>query len=216
VLPLPVLALTAISQPAEGQFIAAVLAGIPLLAAFTVIFGGDSGGGSQLSREFEIKRLVRSLVTMVPILLAFVVLAKTSFLFPSPVYKPGEKPQKPKAIPLSAATDRVLFEVDGPITGPWRIGDLDVYDGRAWRLPPFDTKRLKGLGDGVVDKTRVGDQTVKITVRDLGDSATLPTVATPAKVTVSGAGVVFDPRTDTLRVKKGRVPAGLTYTITLP
>jgi hypothetical protein len=215
-LPLPVLALTAISQPAEGQFIAAVLAGIPLLAAFTVIFGGDSGGASHLSREFEVKRLVRSLLTMVPILLAFVVLAKTSFLFPSPVYNPGEKPQKPKAIPLSEAKDRVLFEVDGPITGPWRIGALDVYDGRAWRLPPFDAKRLKGIGDGVLDKTRVGDVTVKLTVRDLGDSATLPTVATPAKVTAPSANVVFDPRTDTLRVKKGRVPSGLTYTITLP
>lgn len=219
ILPIPVLALTAISQPAEGQFIAALCGGIPILAAFAVIFGGDAGEASQLGRAFEIKRTIRSLVTMVPVLAAFIVLAQTNFLFPKPVYDPAQKPQKPKAIPLSEAQDRVLFEVKvepDNITGPWRIGALDVYDGKSWRLPPFDPKRMEGLGNGVIDRNRSEENKVTFTVRDLGNSATLPTTATPAKVDIDAGNIQVDPRTETLRVKSGRVPAGLTYTVTFP
>ena len=148
---------------------------------------------------------MRSLVTMVPIMLAFLVLAKTNFLFPKPVYNPAQKPQKPKAIPLSEAEDRVLFEVEGNITGPWRIGALDVYDGKAWRLPPFDPKRLRV--SAAVSSTRIAPARDGEDHRARpGQHATLPTVATPAKITLSGASVVFDPRSDTVRVKSGRVP----------
>ena len=28
------------------------------------------------------------------------------------------------------------------LSGPWRIGSLDVYDGKDWRLPPFAENRL--------------------------------------------------------------------------
>ena len=79
------------------------------------------------------------------------------FLFPKPVYDPTDKPQKPKAVPLSAAKDRVLFEVktDSQITGPWRTGVLDVYDDDAWKLPPYDSDRFEPLAaDGLLTSLR--------------------------------------------------------------
>ena len=67
---------------------------------------------------------------------------QVDFLFPPPVIDPTQEPQKPKTVPLSEVEDRVLFEVDAKITGPWRIGSLDVYDGKDWRLPPFADSEL--------------------------------------------------------------------------
>ena len=215
-LPLPVLLLTAISQPAEGEFLAGILAFVPVLLALAVLFGGDRSV-SDLSSAFELKRAVRALPLGVGGVILLVILNNSSFLFPRPVYNPAQKPQKPKAIPIGQVRDRVLFEVDGPITGPWKTGDLDVYDGTSWRLPPFDPKRLKKVpGDGAVDKTRIGDVTVKFTVRDLGTSSGLPGVADPTKISAHGAALLYDPRTGTFREPVGRVPADYIYELSLP
>lgn len=217
-IPLPLVGLTLISQPKNGQALAGLLAVLPVIAGLTVLFGGDSGGVAQLSREFELRRVLKAAAMIVPLVLIVLLLNSTSLLFPAPSYNPAQKPQKPKAVPLSAADDRVLFEVDGPFTGPWKMGSLDVYDGRAWRLPPFDPRKLKSVGaDGVVDDTRTGDQTESFVVRDLGTNATLPGLAGPTKIaTTGGQKVVFDPRAGTFRMPSGRVPTGLAYTITRP
>lgn len=224
-LPLPVLAITAISQPDDAQVLAGIFGFVPLLAALAVLFGGDTSRTDALDGGFELKRALRSLLAMIPIVAALVALSSASFLFPEPVYDPTDKPQKPKAVPLSAADDRVLFEVatESSITGPWRSGVLDVYDGEAWRLPPFDQDRFEPLaGDGQLStlRTDVADaerHRVSITVRDLGDSAVLPMIATSFRVSdLAGADVVHDPRTGLLRVPDGRVPAGTAYTLELP
>src|SRR5204862_3179690 len=158
--------------------------------------------------------LLRSLAFGVPLIVVLVVLAQSNILFPKPAYDPAQKPQKPKAIPLSAAQDRVLFEVaspeggDPPIGGPWVIGALDIYDGTEWRLPPYDPKRLKPVpAGGAVNPKLAGEVTVKFTVRDLGDNSTYPGLSNPAKVDFSGAAVMVDPETMTFRTKSGRVPA---------
>src|SRR5205807_2402096 len=135
----------AISQPKDGQALAGLLAVLPVVAGLTVLFGGDNGGVAELSKEFELRRVVKAAATLAPLVGGVLLLNSTSLLFPKPVYNPAQKPQKPKAVPLSAADDRVLFEVDGPITGPWKMGSLDVYDGTAWRLPPFDARKLKSV-----------------------------------------------------------------------
>jgi transglutaminase-like putative cysteine protease len=216
-LPLPILGLTAISQPAEGQFIAGVLALVPVLIALGVLFGGEGRSASDLSSQFELKRALRSAPLAMGAVVLLVLLNQSSFLFPRPAYNPAQKPQKPKPVSLGQTRDRVLFEIDGPITGPWKTGVLDIYDGSAWRLPPFDPKRLKPVpGDGVVDKTLRSDVTVHFTTRDLGTSSVLPGVSSPTKVTVSGAKVVFDPRAGVVRQPVGRVAPDLSYQMSLP
>ena len=217
VVPLPLLGLAAITQPKSDQLLAGIFAVVPLVAALTVVFGGDASETKELSRQFELRRALRAVAAMVPAVLILVLFNSTTILFPKPAYDPAQKPQKPKAVALSAAQDRVLFEVDGGITGPWQMGVLDVYDGRTWRLPPFDPKKLQRVpADGVVDKTRRGDTTVKFTVRDLGTSAVRPGVVGPTAINLSGQHVLFDPRSGTFREPTGRVPAGATYTMSLP
>lgn len=218
---LPILGLTAISQPAEGELAAGLIAFVPLMGALALLFGGDRVAVTELSSSFELKRGIRGVLFGGLAVAALVGLNSSNALFPRPVYNPAEQARKPRPIPLGAVRDRVLFEVSGELTGPWRTGVLDVYDGRAWRLPPFDPARFETLpGDGRVDPNRSAEVTVRITVRDMGNTATLPGVATPARIAdIDMPGridLVFDPRTELLRLETGRVPAGLTYELSLP
>jgi hypothetical protein len=216
VLPLPLVGLTLISQPKNGQALAGLLAVLPVVAGLTVLFGGDGGGVTELSREFELRRVLKAAFTLVPMIGLVLLLNSTSLLFPKPAFNPAQKPQKPKAVPLSAANDRVLFEIDGPITGPWKMGSLDVYDGSAWRLPPYDPRKLRSIGpDGIIDASRSNDVTVTFTIRDLGTSATLPGVTGPTKVAASER-LEWDERAGTLRMPTGRVPSGLVYKMSRP
>lgn len=220
-LPLPVLGLTAISQPAEGEFVAGVLGFLPILLALALLFGGDTRRLSELSAAFEIRRAVRGVPLLLGGVVLLVVFSQTDFLFPKPAYNPAEKPQKPKAIPLGQVRDRVLFEIDGDITGPWKTGVLDVYDGESWRLPPFDSKRMKRVrGDGAIDRARPGDVTVKFTIRDLGTNSVLPGVTGLTRFAVASGGpggdVVYDPRVGVVRLATGRVPADMVYEMSLP
>ncbi len=217
-LPLPVLILTAISQPKDHEFLAGLLAFIPLLLALAILFGGDLQSMSELTRGFEFKRAVRAVPLVVGSVVLLIVLNNSSFLFPDPAYDPAEKPQKPRAIPLGEVRDRVLFEIDSTITGPWKTGVLDTYDGDSWRLPAFDPDRMIEVGSGrrLAGAPRRGDVAVKFTVRDLGSAATLPGVVGPVSVKTSGPALVYDPVVGVFRVPEGRVPAGLVYTMTLP
>lgn len=220
-IPVPVIAITAISQPKDAQVLAGLFAFVPILAALAVLFGGDATRSGALGGEFELKRALRSLVGMVPLIAALVALSSADFLFPQPVYDPTDKPQKPKSVPLSAADDRVLFEVqtDSQITGPWRTGVLDVYDDDAWKLPPYDSDRFEPLAaDGQLSPLRLDAEQLEVTltIRDLGNSAVLPMLATSTAVQLTSADVVHDPRTGLLRVPEGRVPGGVVYTLSLP
>jgi hypothetical protein len=220
--PLPVLGLTAITQPDNGQFIAGVCSFVPLLAALAVLFGGDSMKASELTKEFELKRAVRGVMAAAGIVVALVVLGNASFLFPKPAYNPSNKPQKPKPIPLSSIQDRVLFEVKttSGITGPWKTGALDVYDGTAWRLPPFDKKRFIPVPpDGIVDVARnaAATEVVQFTTRDLGNAASLPGMTSPTRIEKPGDfNPKWDPRVNVFRVEQGRVPANVAYTLAQP
>lgn len=220
--PLPILALTSITQPDDGQFIAGLCAFVPLLASLAVLFGGDTMKASELTKDFELKRALRGVAAGAAAILVLVLLSNASFLFPAPVYDPAESAQKPRPIPLSSIQDRVLFEVEtpSPLTGPWKTGVLDTYDGKAWRLPPFDKKRLRPIpANGVVDpaRDRNADQVVKLTLRDLGDAATLPGLSGPTRIEPpDGVDLRWDPRVGVFRVPEGRLPKDATYTMAQP
>ena len=221
VLPVVPLIFTAISQPAEGQLLGALLAFVPIIAAVGLLFGGDLNRVSDLGKAFELKRLVRAAPLPVIGVIALVLLSQADVLFPTPRYNPAEKPQKPKPIPLGQVRDRVLFTVDGELTGPWKTGALDFYDGTSWRIPPYNPKAQKALsGDGVIDSKRNGDVVVTMTMQDLGNSSDIPTVVDPTAVrVVAGAessALQYDPRKGIVRMKSGRVPQGLTLQVSLP
>lgn len=216
VVPLPVLFLTAVSQPAEGEFIGGVAGFLPLLLALGVLFGGEARL-SDLSSAFELKRAIRSAPLIIGGVVLLVLLNNTDFLFPKPVYNASEKPQKPKAIPLGEVRDRVLFEVDGELTGPWKTGTLDVYDGQNWRLAPFNAERLERVSrDGVVDTSRIGDVGVKVTIRDLGTTSVLPGVPGPTAIKQSELDLRWDERVGVFRMHTGAVPPDATYELLIP
>ncbi|MDT7570147.1 MAG: hypothetical protein QOE05_321, partial [Actinomycetota bacterium] len=155
VLPLPIAGIAAISVPKSAQ----VASGIAVLALFAVGLGLLSGAqafGQDDERppvSYEIRRALRSIPLVGLITVLMYLVSQANFLFPSPVIDPTHQPQKPKTVPLSKVEDRVLFEVRSSITGPWRIGSLDVYDGHDWRLPPFSDSKLGRVPrDGIVDR----------------------------------------------------------------
>ena len=227
VLPLPAVGLTAITQPAGGQFIAGAAAFLLLLAALATLYGGDLRSARQLGSAFEAKRVVKALLAGVPLIVLLVGFNSASFLFPKPVYDPTTKPQKPRAV--SGSADQVLFEVktDSAFTGPWRTGVLDVYDSNSWKLPPVSDSRQRtvtsgatidpgqpaGPGTGSTTATGTATATVDIAVHDLGTTSVLPSLAGIAALDTTRSGVVFDTRTQLLRMRSGRVPAGITYTM---
>jgi hypothetical protein len=221
-LPLPIVALTAITQPEDGQVLTGVSAFVLVLAALAVLFRGDSTVTEELSGQFELKRALRSAAATVPILVLLVALSQTSFLFPKPTYNPGNTAQKPRVVPLSASHDRVLFEVKtkASFTGPWRTGVLDVYSDGSWKLPPLRIDRLRQLAsDGSLGTPR-GDAAknlVTVTVRDLGNSAVLPLLGGTARVDLpAGSPFRLDKRTELLRLPSGRPQPGLSYTMHVP
>ena len=221
VLPVVPLIFTAISQPAEGQLLGALLAFVPIIAAVGLLFGGDLNRVSDLGKAFEMKRLVRAAPLPVIGVVALVLLSQADVLFPAPRYNPSDKPQKPKPIPLGQVRDRVLFTIDGELTGPWKSGALDFYDGTSWRIPPYNPKAQRALSaDGVIDRKRQGDVVVTMTMGDLGNSSDMPTVVDPTQVKViAGADpsdLQYDPRKGIVRMKSGRVPQGLTLQVSLP
>jgi hypothetical protein len=222
-LPVPLIALAAMSQPTSAQITAGVFATLPLLAAFGVLFGvGEGQGIRELGRSFELTRVIRGGAGMVALGVALVVLGHTSFLFPKPAFDPNDRPQKPKSIPLSEQRDRVLFTVKAPagFTGPWRTNVLDVYEDDTWKLPGSNPSRLVDLPkDGRLDKdsTQPAAIDVTITTGDLGPTAVMPVVPTAQTVTFPRGhpDLRLDTRTGTLKVPAGRAPSGLVYTLKL-
>ena len=219
-IPLPLVGLASVTQPESEQLIAGIGAFVPTLAAIGVLFGGDTAATTKLDRGFETRRLFRGVLTGLPFVGLLLLANNADFLFPEPAFDPDDKPQKPRAQPLDAAQDRVLFEVatKSDFTGPWRIGALDVYEDDSWLIPGFNRDRMIDVpDDGVVSELRAGarQEQVTITVRDLGDTAVLPILGGTTKV-ITERDLLYDPRMVTLRVPSGRVPEGLVYELHAP
>ena len=212
--PLPVAAIAAISVPDSAQ----KASGIAVLVLFAVSLGilsseQSAEEGETPSLAFELIKALKSLPVLIFITAVLYLLSSTDFLFPSPVFDPASEPQRPKAQPLTA-DDRVLFEVESELSGPWRIGSLDVYDGEDWRLPPFAEAELDEIPkSGVVDPDLQARNRAAFTVRGLG-GAVLPTLPNTVGVVADGPRLAYDSRNGNIRLVQGQVSAGQRYTVT--
>ncbi len=213
-LPLPVAAIAGISVPDADQ----VASGLAVLVLFAVGLGmlsgtTMSGADEQLPPGYEIRRAVRALPLLAVVTAGLYLLAQTDFLFPKPAINPAEQPQKPKTVPLSQVEDRVLFTVESQLSGPWRVGSLDVYDGKDWRLPAFSESRLADVPrDGVVNKDLSPGVRATFTVAGLGGTV-LPGLPNTVGVVAEGPKLAYDTRSGALRVAQGQIQAGLKYTV---
>lgn len=225
-LPVPLVFAAALVQPpATAVYLTAI--GIVLIpAALTVSHGVELARDGSTSGRFETRRLARSAGFLVAMMAALVVLGQLGLLAPSSQPSQIVPPQRPQQPPPQA--DRPLFTVESPRQLTWRLGVLDVYDGRGWLLPPYDPAGLLRFREqgGV----RVPDQpdrptppasaktlTALFTVSDIAGH-TLPTVAGLTAVGGGGDDLRLEPRSETLRLPDMRVPRGFSYSVvaTLP
>lgn len=215
-LPLPLAGFAAISVPKDQQ----IGSGIAALLLFAVGLGVLSTAaetddqGNPYPVSFQLRKTARALPFILLIGVAMFGLSKASFLFPQTVIDPTSQPQKPKTVPLSEVPDRELFKVtDTTLSGPWRIGALDVYDGKDWRLPPVAASTTKKVpSDGVVDSTLQPKVRATFNVTGL-TGTTLPGLPNTVGVVAQGPRLVFDSRSKALKTAQGQVESGLTYTV---
>ena len=214
-IPLPIAAIGGISVPESQQ----VASGLAVLVLFAIGLGVLSSaavvgeGEEKPSLAFELRRALRALPLIAAITAALFGLAQADILFPDPAIDPAQEPQKPKTVPLTEVEDRVLFEAKSEVTGPWRMGNLDVYDGKDWRLPPFaQSELIKIPKSGVVDPSLPKGVTAEFTVAGLGGTA-LPVLPNTVGIIAKGPRLAYDARNANIRLVQGQVQAGLKYTV---
>lgn len=215
-LPLPALAIAGISVP-ESQQIPSAIAALALFAVALGLLSSTQAVGEGDDRppaSYEIRRALRALPLVVAITVVMYFLAQTNFLFPEPRIDPTQEAQKPKTVPLSEVEDRPLFTVESVITGPWRMGALDVYDGEDWRLPPFSQNKVGSVPEsGVVDKDLEPGVKAAFTVKGLS-GAVLPGLPNTVGIKAKGPELAYDARNGNIRLVQGAITPGVGYTVT--
>jgi len=213
--PLPFAAIACISVP-ENQQVGSGIAILVLFAAGLGILASESAVSEEGERpplSYEIAKGLRALPLLAGITVALVLVSRAGFLFPDSLIDPAQEPQKPKTVPLSEVEDRVLFDVDSELSGPWRIGGLDEYDGSDWKLPPFAQNKVKEVPrDGIVDKDLEPGVRATFTVRGLG-GAVLPGLPNTVGIVAQGPQLAYDSRNGNIRLVVGTVNPGLAYTV---
>ncbi len=214
-IPLPTAAIAAISVPEDAQIISGIVV-VVLFAVGLGLLSAEQSTGAEDERPplaYELRKAAKALPLLAVVTVALVALAQTNFLFPPPLIDPTQEPQRPRTVPLSEVEDRVLFEVDSILSGPWRIGSLDVYDGEDWRLPAFAESELREVPrDGVVDRDLQPGVRATFTVAGLG-GAVLPGLPNTVGIVAEGPRLSYDPRTGSIRLAQGSIEPGLTYTV---
>ena len=213
-LPLPLAVIAGISTPKSSQVVSGIIV-VVLFAAALGLLSGVGGAEEEEKRPpgYELRRAGKSIVFLAVITGALVGLSRTHLLFPAPAIDPAHQAQLPKTAPLTSAPYRVLFEVNSKVTGPWRIGSLDVFDGTYWRLPPFAEAQIKPVPrSGVVDTTRPVGETAAFIVKGLSGGV-LPTLPNTVGIVASGPQLAYDSRSGNIRLIEGQVSSGFTYTV---
>lgn len=211
VVPLPLTAGAALIQPRGAEVVSSAIAIVFVIGGLMVGYGATLGGEDGVGGRFEARRLGRGAALMAAVVVALIALAQTDFLFPATNRDQVIPPQKPPAPQPQA--DRVLFTVRSDHPGPWRVGTLDVYKDNAFLLPPVDPRRMKVVAKtGELVPTARPTYAASFVLKDLPGHL-LPTPEAAATVTGNRNQLEFDPRTEILKVRNTRIPAGMTYTI---
>lgn len=197
-LPVGVLATLVLPPPAEAR--AAAIAGIFLFAALAVLHATQPARAA----AGAVIGTVRAAVMVAVIAVAVAGLGRIDALFPEARVDTTPAPRRPEATP-PPADDRVLFEIAGPLEGPWRLGTLDVYGDDGWLARPRDPDDLTAISAQVSDRNT---PTVTITVGDLGDGRVLP--APPGLVAIDGIDAALDPRSGAVIARRPPA-AGASY-----
>ena len=212
--PLPLAAIAGISVPKDAQVASGIVVVVLFCAGLGLLYApSGEGGENRPSAGFEIRRALRSLLLLAVVSGALVGLSRAHVLFPAPSINPVDQAQLPKTEPLTSAVNRVLFDVKSTVSGPWRIGSLDVYDGKYWRLPPYAEAQIRAVPrNGVVDTSRPTGETATFTVEGLA-GAVLPTLPNTVGIVASGPELAYDARSGNIRLIQGQVNKGFVYTV---
>jgi hypothetical protein len=217
--PLPAVAYAAISVPEAQKVSSGIVAAVLFivgLALLSSLQNAIDGAEQAPSLAYEMKRAARALPLLIVLVAGLVLLAQSNILFPKPRFDPTRESVAPKAVPLSKVKDRPLFTVASDLTGPWRIGILDVYANDEWRLPAFIDSELRPVTrTGVVDDDLAQQPPVqaRFRVADLGGSV-LPGIPGASGISAEGPRLAYDARTGNIRLAQGQIRAGLEYTVT--
>ncbi len=239
-MPVPLLFGAALLQPKEETLVSIGVALVFFIASLAVSYGVELAKEGATSGQFEVRRLVRGLGVLVLLIGVLAGLSQFGFLFPEPAREQVIPPTKPEPQPPQA--DRVLFSVNAPRSIPWRLGVLDVYDGEAWLLPPYDTARFKNIPPSgkippsLTDRPKTtakpeatkpaapGSEpstlavprretfTATFVINDM-EGHVIPTIADAEKVRKTGFLMQFDPRTQMFRLPDKRASQGMTYSV---
>jgi hypothetical protein len=212
-LPLPVVLAGALLQPPDGGVLGAGVSLVLVIAGLMVMYAAEMGGAGG-GRGFELRRSLRGAGALAVALVALVLLNRSSFLFPAAVATRAIPPQKPQVQPLDQVKDRVIARVKGPgdLSGPWRLGELDSYDGSDFLLPPYDPARLQNVaGDQPLTQLKGATQDYTVTVVD-PEQRVLPAPAGATRVNLQGGHAQYDPRSGVLLLPAAPTGA-VTYTV---
>lgn len=213
-IPLPVVAFAAISVP-RAQQIGSGIVGLVLFAIGLGLLSGVDLSSMEASRSLahEVRRGIRAIPFVAGVAVLLIILSKTNLLFPRPLFDPTQEARKPRAVPLSEVPDRVLFTVQSSVSGPWRMGLLDVYDGKDWRLPPFAESRLVTVPEsGIIDNELRPGTSAEFEIKGL-EGAVLPGLPNAVGLIARGE-LAFDPRTGNIRISQGTLIPGDRYIVT--
>ncbi|HET6908094.1 MAG TPA: transglutaminase domain-containing protein [Mycobacteriales bacterium] len=215
--PVPLTIAAALIQPAGHAVTTSAVSVAFVVMALATSYAAD-GVGETFDTGFELRRLGRSFVAGLILIVALVAASKVSFLFPDKNSHHVVPPRKPPVSP--PPKDVPLYEVSGPLSGPLRAGVIDVYDAKqqAWLLPPVDNQRLDRLHlpaavPGSAPPTTGAESRVTVRI-DQASGHVLPMLAGSDHIDGS-ASVDYDPRTQTLALATRPVYTGLSYTLTV-
>jgi hypothetical protein len=212
---LPILGIGAISLPSSQQLGSGLAALVLFGVALGLLSGAQPGDEDEqrAARAYEIRRAVRALPLIALVTVALYFASRSSFLFPQPIVNPAQEAKLPKATPLSQVKDRVLFTVSAKFTGPWKMGGLDVYDGKNWRLAPFAQAQLKNVpSSGIVNPDLTPGVRADFTIQGL-TGAVLPTLPNTVGIVAEGPKLAYDRRTGNIRVAQGQIEPGFKYIV---
>lgn len=212
--PTPLTVVAALVQPGSTAITTSAVSVGFVMMGLATSYAAD-GVGDTFDKRFELRRLARSALAGVLFVGALIAASQVSFLFPQDDTRRVVPPRRPPVSPPQP--DVPLYTVKGTLTGPLRVGVIDVYDvnERAWLLPPVDNQRLIRLRLPARVPQAPAESgppsTITVTVQQ-ARGRLLPVVAGARRL--DGEVVAdFDPRTQGLSLAQRPVFTGLRYSI---